>query len=150
MSKFKNVNLIPVQEWDELVTRVYGKPYNFQQQDGCKERGVVWEECPSEGYDYEKDEIPVKVNGDVMGVSFKTWLETPADKRWFKIAILICGHIRDYDHYKNSQSKANETLLNAFKDALEDVHIESGRKEEHENVVNQIYKSILLAFNARG
>lgn len=56
----------------------------------------------------------------------------------------------DYDHYKNSQSKANETLLNAIKDALEDVHIESGRKEEHENVVNQIYKSILLAFNARG
>ncbi len=40
MSKFKNVNLISVQEWDELVTKVYGKPYNFLQQDGCKERGV--------------------------------------------------------------------------------------------------------------
>ena len=84
MSIFKNVNLISVQEWDGLVTKVYGKPYNFQQQDGCKERGIVWEECPSEGYDYEKHEIPVKVNGDEMGVSFKTWLETPADKRWFE------------------------------------------------------------------
>lgn len=83
-TNFKNVNLISVQDWDALVQEVYGKPYNFQQQDGCKERGISWQECPSEGYDYEVDSIPIKVNGYEMGVSFKTWLETPADMQWFK------------------------------------------------------------------
>jgi len=86
MSIFRNVNLISLQEWNKLVREVYGKPYDFQQQDGCKAKGVVWEECPSEGYDYEKSEIPLKVNGDEMGVSFKTWLETPADIKWFEDA----------------------------------------------------------------
>ena len=26
-------------------------------------------------YDYKRDEIPVEINGEIMGVSFKTWLE---------------------------------------------------------------------------
>jgi len=84
MSKFRNVSMISVQDWDALVTKVYGKPYNFQQQDGGKERGISWQECPSEDYDYEQDSIPIKVNGCEMGVSFKTWLETPADINWFE------------------------------------------------------------------
>ena len=80
---FKNVKLISVQDWDALVTEVYGKPYNYQQQDGCKERGISWNECPCESCDYNTTAIPIQVNGEKMGVSFKTWLDTPADEPWF-------------------------------------------------------------------
>lgn len=75
MLKVKNVQMIDVSDWDDLVQETYGRIYNFQQQDGCKERGTFSLTVPSHAYDYENDTIPEKVNGNEMGVSFKAWLE---------------------------------------------------------------------------
>jgi hypothetical protein len=73
----KTVQMIEVDDWDALVVKTYGRPYSFQQQDGCKPRGTfnlcVPEEAAEE-YDYENDIIPEEVNGNEMGVSFKAWL----------------------------------------------------------------------------
>lgn len=54
----RNVIMFEVDEWDNLVSSTYGRVYNFQQQNGCKDRG-----------------IPEEVNGEIKGVSFKAWLE---------------------------------------------------------------------------
>lgn len=60
---------------DDLVRKTYGRPFHFQQQDGCKPRGNVHIAIPSyDHWDYPKDTIPEVVNGDEMGVSFKAWL----------------------------------------------------------------------------
>lgn len=76
MLKTKTVKQESVQDWDEFVSSTYGKPYAFQQQDGCKERGTeeitvpeVYVDC-----DYEETEISFEANGKEMGVSFETWL----------------------------------------------------------------------------
>lgn len=75
MLKFKEVKIIEVSDWDKLVTEVYGKPYSFQQQDDCKPRGTHELAVPRPvTWDYDNDTIPEKINGDVMGVSFKAWL----------------------------------------------------------------------------
>ncbi len=65
---------ISVQDWDALVEKTYGKIYSFQQQDGCKSRGVETIST-TDLYDYENDTIPELINGPEMGVSFKAWLE---------------------------------------------------------------------------
>lgn len=80
MKLVKQVNMIDVSDWDALVEKTYGRTYNFQQQDGCKDRGIFKlrvPESPEEAaeYDFENDTIPEKVNGEEMGVSFKAWLE---------------------------------------------------------------------------
>ena len=75
MIKAKTKKVIDVTDWDELVMNTYGRPYSFQQQDGCKERQVVHIVVPDEPDDFENDTIPEVVNGDEMGVSFKAWLE---------------------------------------------------------------------------
>lgn len=74
--EYTPINKIEINDWDEFVQKVYGKKYDFQQQDGCKSRGTYeFSVPPTCIYDYEDDEIPVEVNGDEMGVSFKAWLE---------------------------------------------------------------------------
>lgn len=80
MLKYNNVKCVAVDDWDSLVKETYGKPYSFQQQDGCKPQGTthvfsVPHKSLAEAMDYKRDTIPEKVNGDVMGVSFKAWLE---------------------------------------------------------------------------
>ncbi len=67
--------VIDVGDWDQLVIDTYGRPYSFQQQDGCKERQRVKITIPDEAYDYENDTVPEEVNHEDMGVSFKAWLE---------------------------------------------------------------------------
>jgi len=67
--------VIEVSDWDKLVTETYGRPYSFQQQDGCKERQRVHITIPDQPCDFENDTIPEEVNGEEMGVSFKAWLE---------------------------------------------------------------------------
>lgn len=85
--KFETVNIITSHDWDKLVKEVYNKPYSIQQQEGCQERGTCYEiDLPCENLDDEYDEtneIPFEINGDEMGVSFKTWLE--ADPEQHKI-----------------------------------------------------------------
>ncbi len=73
--KYSKVNLICLQDWDELVSETYGKPYSFQQQDGCQSRGGFPITIPSDADDFENDSIPEEVNGEEMGVSFKAWIE---------------------------------------------------------------------------
>ncbi len=70
----KTKQVIEVSEWDKLVQQTYGRPYNFQQQDGCHERGPFQFTVPDEDSDFENDTIPEKVNGEEMGVSFAAWL----------------------------------------------------------------------------
>lgn len=69
--------VIDVSDWDKLVIDTYGRPYSFQQQGGCKQRGREELEAlssPEYVYDYDNDTIPEVVNGDKMGVSFAAWL----------------------------------------------------------------------------
>lgn len=78
MLKYTNQKMIDVADWDALVKETYGKSYYaFQQQRGCREKGTYYIEVPS---DFTLDvkypnSIPEKVNGDVMGVKFQTWLD---------------------------------------------------------------------------
>lgn len=81
MIKIKTEQVIEVHDWDKLVTKTYGRPYNFQQQDDCKARGRVSITVPDEANDYENDTIPEEVNGKEMGVSFKAWLERDPKKK---------------------------------------------------------------------
>lgn len=75
MLKTKNVTVIDCSDWDNLVRKVYQKPYCFQQQDGCKERGVAYLTVPAENNDeYMNDSIPEVVNGSEIGVKFDVWL----------------------------------------------------------------------------
>ena len=72
----QKVNMISDNDWDELVKKTYNRPYCFQQQDDCKERGTFDLIVPSKYTgDFERDTIPEIVNHREMGVSFKAWLE---------------------------------------------------------------------------
>jgi hypothetical protein len=65
--KIKKTLKIESSDWDALVKKTYGRPYCFQQQDGCKERGIEEVTVPDElDCDYGPDEE--------MGVSFDAWL----------------------------------------------------------------------------
>ena len=70
----KQINTITVQDFDELVRSTYGRPYSFQQQDGCKDRGLVPISIPEYPEDYENSSVPEIVNHKDMGVSFSAWL----------------------------------------------------------------------------
>ena len=76
MIKYRNVKTIEVSDWDNLVEETYGKPYNFQQQDGCQERGSFCINIPEENYEdrFENETVPEVVNGEEMGVKFEAWL----------------------------------------------------------------------------
>jgi len=75
--KMKNVKLIEVGDWDNLVSSTYNRIYQFQQQCGCQERGIFNLTIPSKYTEDEEmhDSIPEKVNGEEIGVKFKNWLE---------------------------------------------------------------------------
>jgi hypothetical protein len=76
MLKYQNTKIIDSQDLDDLVVQTYGRPYCFQQQDGCQSRGSVSITIPTEwNDDFKNDTIPEVVNGEEMGVSFKAWLE---------------------------------------------------------------------------
>lgn len=77
MLKYRLEKVIDCQDWDDLVTKTYGKRYCFQQQDGCQSRGSYHLEVPYQwNGDYINDNIPFEINGNVMGVSFNAWLNT--------------------------------------------------------------------------
>ena len=68
----QHVGLIQLSAWNRMVTKTYGRPYNLQQQDGEKNRGIFKLTVPEAFEEYNPDTIPV--NGDEMGVSFAAWL----------------------------------------------------------------------------
>lgn len=73
--RFKTQKIIDCADWDKLVEETYKKPYKFQQQDGCQDRGLVRFDVPDEDDDAEQhDSIPELVNGNKRGVKFATWL----------------------------------------------------------------------------
>lgn len=77
MIKYTNKKVIEVNDWDKLVTETYKRPYSFQQQDGCKERGNFYlTVSASDDYDdsHMPDSVPEEVNGEKMGVKFSAWL----------------------------------------------------------------------------
>lgn len=92
--KTETVKLVTLQEWDEFVSETYGKIYCFQQQDGCKDRGIERITVPdpyADEWDYENTSIPFKVNGKEMGVSFETWLNTSPSDTIHEFDGDICG-----------------------------------------------------------
>jgi len=74
MLKVKNQKVIELEDWNDLVVKTYGRPYNIQQQGGCMDRGNIHITVPENVEDFNRDSIPEKVNGKVMGVSFRAWL----------------------------------------------------------------------------
>lgn len=82
MLKIQKRNVIDVSDWDNLVSQTYGRPYSFQQQDGCKERQTWNIEVPVKNpEDFKNDTIPEEVNHSKMGVSFKAWLERDPNQK---------------------------------------------------------------------
>jgi hypothetical protein len=80
--KIRTEKIISLSDWNELVVKTYGRIYDFQQQDDCKERGLFRFSVPSkETYDYENDAIPEVVNDEEMGVSFAAWLARDPNKK---------------------------------------------------------------------
>lgn len=76
MLKYTSKKVIDVDDWDNLIIETYGRPYSFQQQNGCQPKGVVNITIPTE-YDNNEEmhnSIPEKVNGAEMGVKFDIWL----------------------------------------------------------------------------
>lgn len=69
-----------VSEWDTLVSSTYKRPYNFQQQDDCKEPGTFRFTVPDEAEDFPRDEVPETLNSQIMGVSFAAWLDRDPTK----------------------------------------------------------------------
>ena len=82
MIKYTNVKQISVDDWDDLVTETYDRTYNFQQQDGCKERQTCRITVPVKNpQDYKRDTVPEFVNHEEMGVSFEAWLKRDPDQK---------------------------------------------------------------------
>lgn len=73
--KIRTEKIIDVSDWDALVKTTYGRPYSFQQQDGCQNRGLVRFTVPDQAEDHEQDSVPEVVNHATMGVSFAAWLK---------------------------------------------------------------------------
>jgi hypothetical protein len=80
MLKYRIERVVECQDWDALVEKTYGKPYCFQQQEGCQPRGSVRITIPNKWADDAdgemNDDIPFEINGDEMGVKFEKWLKT--------------------------------------------------------------------------
>lgn len=76
--KYSTVKMIECSDWDAFVTEAYGRPYDIQQQDGCRNRGIVDLTVPDPYADIDDedmaDSIPEVVNGPEMGVKFSSWL----------------------------------------------------------------------------
>ena len=73
--KIRTEKVIDVADWDVLVKQAYGRPYSFQQQNGCQSRGTFRFSVPAEAEDFEVDLVPEEVNHGDMGVRFAAWLK---------------------------------------------------------------------------
>lgn len=102
----RTINLIELEDWDYLVSDTYGRPYSFQQQDGCKTRGVHRMQVPDFGDDFENETIPNALNGSVRGVSFKSWLDRNPKDRSIESSIRELWWYRNF--YPNVQMIAND------------------------------------------
>lgn len=120
MIKIKNIKQIDVSDWDELVSTTYGKIYDFQQQDGCQDRGSVHITIPDESYEEEmSDRIPEVINGEErIGVKFDVWLKRDPNEPLnpTKEELENCNYYRNdsdsvEEELEYKQSKSNITLF---------------------------------------
>jgi hypothetical protein len=73
--KLNKVTLIEENEFSDFVSEVYGRPYRYQQTEGCLEKGTVKFSVPYERYfkpDYKEN---VNDSGNInKPVRFREWL----------------------------------------------------------------------------
>lgn len=75
--RVRTEQVIDSSDFDQLVVDTYGRPYCFQQQEGCKPRGRETLNVtlnPDYVDDFEETSVPDVINGDEMGVSFAAWI----------------------------------------------------------------------------
>ena len=138
MSIAKSVNMIEVQDWDNLVSKTYGRPYNFQQQDDCQGRGTFGLTIPSKYTDdFENDSVPEVINGEEMGVSFKAWLErdpeTPVGKRDDDSGIKLFWERNFYPNIEMVANDLHEKGLIEAGDYVIEIDLISFREKGEEN-----------------
>lgn len=122
MIKFDTKKIISASDFDKLVQETYGRPYSFQQQDGCKERGNYPISVPcTNPYDYENDTVPEVINHEEMGVSFKVWLERDPTQKlstatdWNKDYGLVMWYERNF--YPSEEMIVNDLYEKGLLDA---------------------------------
>lgn len=83
MVEYTIKKVIDLQHWNNFIQTIYGKPYNFQQQDGCKEKQAFSLDIPSKFSNDEQmnDSIPEVVNGKEMGVKFDVWVARDPEQK---------------------------------------------------------------------
>lgn len=110
--EIKDIKIINVGEWDQLVSTIYGRRYHFQQQKSCREMGFTKITIPDDSFEDEmNDSIPEIINDEVnMGVKFHVWLDrdpeailNPSDNE-----LELC----DYYHYPRNKQKWCENVDN--------------------------------------
>ncbi len=99
----QDVKMIAEGDFSAFVSKVYGRPYCFQQQEDCQSRGIRRVAVPSWDHeDFAATEIPEEINGDEMGVSFASWLArdpaAPVGNRTEKWAIDLFWMRNFYPH----------------------------------------------------
>lgn len=94
--EFEIKKVVEDYHWNAFVESVFGKEpntYNFQQQNGCRDRGLYLvrvfpsEEDLLDEQELLDEEISYKVNGygEMFGVSLKTWLNTSKEDTKSKV-----------------------------------------------------------------
>lgn len=73
MVKYKVVRQIDCWDWDEYIKTHYNKPYKFQQQAGCRDRGSVAITVPADPDDDFDDDWRSKQ------VSLQEWIDAEFD-----------------------------------------------------------------------
>ena len=69
--------VIELQDWNNLVEETYKRPYNFQHQDGCKDRGFFEFTVPVADYELKDDNMSSDIDAlgqGEEGVKFELWL----------------------------------------------------------------------------
>jgi hypothetical protein len=72
--KIRTEQVIDVSDWDKFVIKTYGRPYAYQQQEGCQPRGTFRFDVPGSTDDFENDTLSADDDEHEMGVSFAAWL----------------------------------------------------------------------------
>jgi hypothetical protein len=76
--KRSTLTTISLRDWNSFIKEVYGKPYSFQQQEGCRSKGYFYIHIPEfppeekEDYGYEYD--PATPEKSLQGVPLDVWL----------------------------------------------------------------------------
>ena len=85
MLKYNLIRQVSDTDFDNLVMETYGKSYAIQQQEGCRDRGVIYISVPPL-YDINVNEYPdtieQAIDEDMYGVRWEDWLAVnPNDER---------------------------------------------------------------------